>query len=116
VKESILVCDDTPDVCEMFATFLGNAGYNAIPVTSLPQAMHIYETVVPALVITDDLGGGGIAWAEALHGYGQKVIITSAVLPEETYDPNRTVSAPRLTKPFSLQDLLAKVADMLRQK
>jgi two-component system cell cycle sensor histidine kinase/response regulator CckA len=114
-RESILLVEDEPAVRQLFATALTRAGYRVFEARNGQEALKVFDEHGDAidLLLTDMrmpyMGGGELAQVLRSRRKTLKLICISgypgAVESELTED--------FLAKPFSREDLLAKVREVL---
>jgi two-component system cell cycle sensor histidine kinase/response regulator CckA len=114
-RESILLVEDEPAVRQLFATALTRAGYRVFEARNGQEALKVFDEHGDAidLLLTDMrmpyMGGGELAQVLRSRRKTLRLICISgypgAVESELTED--------FLAKPFSREDLLAKVREVL---
>ena len=117
---SILVVDDEKNIREVIASILGIEGYTVHQAGSYEQAIDKLDTEMVDLVLTDILLGGksGIDILNEVNGRftGCPVIVmTGAPSIETASDAVRLGADNYITKPFSLEELLARINAVLRR-
>lgn len=119
---NILILDDEEKICELIKVFLGTMGqFNSIVVANNTlQALQKFQNQRFDLLILDHVLPGklGIEFADTLRKsvkfHNLKILLISGFLQQE--DVLRSVDLgikDILVKPFSRQQLVGKVAEML---
>ena len=108
----ILVVEDDPDVRDTVCELLELGGYTTRSVGSVNEALEALgqdESIclVLADVVMPDMGGFDLAKAMEERDVQTPIALISGYAPSHD---DRTASLPRITKPFSLTDLLGFVA------
>jgi two-component system KDP operon response regulator KdpE len=115
----ILVVDDDPNILEMISMHLLNAGYQVMTARDGDQALAIIENEKPDLVLLDILmpSVDGLEVCEQVREYSLvPIIIISAVGHEDQKVKALDLGADDyLTKPFGVQELMARVRVALRR-
>jgi DNA-binding response OmpR family regulator len=114
---TVLVVDDHQDTAEMLAEFLGEAGFHAQIATSALEALRVYETLRPALVITDE-GLGTMTGSDLLRVLRRKYGAAVGRALFLTGDPDAVTALPGdvvLEKPIGLDALIAAIYSILGQ-
>jgi CheY-like chemotaxis protein len=114
---SILVVDDNHDNTEIIAAYLGARGYPITVAHSGDEALALFETVRPSLVLLDVMMPGRDGWdvcrlmkQHPVLGRRVRVIMVTAL---DEWDDKRqaiqTGADDYVTKPFDLPALASKV-------
>ena len=111
----VLVVEDDPDVRETVCELLELGGYAALPVPSAREALRVLgEDASIRLVLSDvvmpEMGGLGLAAAMAAEGIDTPLALISGYAPGQVEQGENGSDIPRITKPFSLSELLVFVA------
>lgn len=113
----ILLVEDEPDISEIAATVLENAGYQVTVAPDGLDGLEIARREKPGLIITDFQMPrlSGLEMIERLRasGYGNPIILTTASLEEQL--PRRPGYDAFLAKPYRLQALI-ELVETLRQR
>ncbi len=122
MSQRILVVDDEPDITALVAYHLARAGYRVSTATSGPEALKAAQEERPDVVVLD-LMLPGVSGYEVLEELRKReatrevgVILLTA--RKEEADRIRGLSQGAddyLTKPFSPQELILRVAALLRR-
>lgn len=116
----ILVVDDEPDLREILQCNLEAAGYDVDTASSAEEALQLMDRC-PSLLLLDVMMGGmsGFALAKVLReeqGLKVPIIFLTAKDTEEDLLHGFSVGADDyISKPFSLQEVLARVKAVLRR-
>src|SRR5512138_2421045 len=115
----ILVADDDPDLLDLVAYALGQAGYLVVKAKSGTEAIGQYDAEGPDLAILDINmpGATGFEVCAALRERGTTPIIMLTARGDEQ-DLVRALEMGAddyLTKPFSPRTLLARIKALLRR-
>lgn len=115
----ILVADDDPDLLDLVAYALGQAGYLVVKARNGTEAIAGYDAETPDLVILDINmpGATGFEVCASLRERGTTPIIMLTARGEEQ-DLVRALELGAddyLTKPFSPRTLLARIKALLRR-
>ncbi|MEX0690786.1 MAG: response regulator transcription factor [Gemmatimonadales bacterium] len=122
MRQHILVVDDEPDITALVAYHLARAGYRVTTATSGAEALRAAEDQAPDLIVLDlmlpDLSGIDVlAELRRRPDTGEMGVILLTARREET-DRIQGLSLGAddyLTKPFSPQELVLRVAAVLRR-
>lgn len=116
----ILVVDDEPDLRDILQCNLEAAGYDVITAASAEEALQLMDSN-PALLLLDVMMGGmsGFTLARVLReerGFKMPIIFLTAKDTEDDLLHGFSVGADDyISKPFSLQEVLARVKAVLRR-
>jgi two-component system cell cycle sensor histidine kinase/response regulator CckA len=116
-RETILLVEDEPAVRQLFAQALGRAGYRVYEARNGPEAVKVFEKHSDAidLLLTDMrmpfMGGAELAQQLRARCQTLKLLCVSGYPSAES-----DVIWDFLAKPFSRDDLLAKVREVLDRK
>jgi DNA-binding response OmpR family regulator len=117
----VLIVDDEPYILRILAFKLRRAGYIALEATSSEEALAVLgESPVHCLVLDVSLATptSGFELAERLREdpryCGLPIIfLTARSLPQDVSQGRRLAACAYITKPFSLQQVLAEVERQL---
>jgi two-component system OmpR family response regulator len=116
----VLVVDDEPNITDLVATALRYEGFDAVAAGSGREALALVESFRPALVVLDvmlpDLDGFEVQ--RRLVERGQRVPVLFLTARDATEDKIRGLTIggdDYVTKPFSLEELIARVRAVLRR-
>lgn len=120
--ERILVVDDEPDIVALVAFHLVKAGYRVSTSANGPDAIAQAKQEAPALIVLDLMlpGMSGFEVLEQLHADESTRHVAVLMLTARREEPDRirglSLGADDyLTKPFSPQELVLRVAAILRR-
>jgi two-component system phosphate regulon response regulator PhoB len=120
--ERILVVDDEPDIVALVAYHLAKAGYSVSTATSGPEGLAAARREKPSLVVLDLMLPGltGLEVMEQLREdpatSRMAVLMLTARREESDRIKGLTLGADDyLTKPFSPQELMLRIAAILRR-
>lgn len=118
-KTQILVVDDEAQILRALRVILRDAGFEALPASSLEQALDQVAVHSPAAAIVDLLlpDGDGVQLCERLREWTQMpIILLSAVGDEDAKVKALAAGADDyITKPFSPRELTARLEANLRR-
>jgi two-component system phosphate regulon response regulator PhoB len=121
-SERVLVVDDEPDIVALVAYHLAKAGYRVSTAASGLEALEAIARERPALVVLDLMlpGLSGYEVLERLRAADETRDLAVLMLTARREEPDRihglTLGADDyLTKPFSPQELVLRVAAILRR-
>ena len=119
-EETILVVEDDDSVRTYSVDALRDLGYGVIEARDGPSALRILETQTPVdLLFTDVILPGGMTGAQVAARAremrpGLKVLFTTSYARNAIFHHGRLDKGVQLiTKPFSFEELAAKVRDVL---
>ena len=115
----LLAVDDDPDLLALVAFALTNAGYSVVKAADTHEAIRVFDSELPNLVILDiNLpSGSGFDVCKSIRGRSEVPILMLTARGEEE-DLVRALELGAddyLTKPFSPRTLLARVKALLRR-
>jgi two-component system cell cycle sensor histidine kinase/response regulator CckA len=117
-RETILLVEDEPAVRQLFAQALGRAGYRVYEARNGQEAITVFDKHADAidLLLTDMrmpyMGGAELAQQLRARSHRLKLLCVSGYPGGGDSD----TMADFLAKPFSRDDLLAKVREVLDRK
>ncbi len=120
--ERVLVVDDEPDIVALVAYHLAKAGYRVSTAATADEALRAARDERPALVVLDLMlpGASGYEVLEQLRCGASTRDIAVLMLTARREEPDRIRGLALgaddyLTKPFSPQELVLRVAAILRR-
>jgi signal transduction histidine kinase/ActR/RegA family two-component response regulator len=119
--QTVLVVDDEPDQRLIAEEILDELGYRVVTAASGEEALEHLDRDPPDLVVLDMLLGQGLSGLQTYRRMvarrpGQRAIIASGFAETDDVRSTQALGAGRLvSKPYSLADLAAAVAEELRR-
>jgi two-component system KDP operon response regulator KdpE len=118
-RPGILVVDDEPQIARVLKTTLASRGYDVRTAANGLEALEMFAASPPDLVITDLAMPemNGLELCQRIRAQGETPIIVLSVRSQEEVKV-RALDAGAddyVTKPFSIQELLARVRAQLRR-
>ena len=119
MHETILVVDDEPQITRVLRTTLESSGYRVVLARNGLEALERLRADPPALIITD-LSMPEMDGVELTREVRQRLQIPILVLSVQNQDAAKVRALDEgaddyVTKPFSIQELLARVRALLRR-
>jgi two-component system, OmpR family, response regulator len=115
----VLVVDDDPNITDLVATTLRYEGFEVNTVDSGRDAITMVESFVPDLIVLDvmlpDLEGFDVQRRLADSGRRTPVLFLTARDATEDKVRGLSIGDDYLTKPFSLEELVARIRAILRR-
>ncbi len=116
----MLVVDDEPNIAELVATALRYEGFDAAIAATGQQALAAVKTSAPHLLILDVMlpDVDGFTVQKRLRGDGLRVPVLFLTARDSVEDKVRGLTLggdDYLTKPFSVEELVARVRAILRR-
>ena len=117
---TVLLVDDQPALRAVTARILGRAGYDVLAAANGPEALELAETreridVLLTDVVMPEMLGQQLAELLRERRPTVRVIFISGFARPALEHGGRPLDGPLLQKPFSAGELLAQVAETLRQ-
>jgi DNA-binding NtrC family response regulator len=117
----ILVIDDEEDMLANYRRLLKRTGYECLTLADPAQALASVPTFQPDLVITDYImpGLGGLEVLSRIHEIDPAlpvIMVTGFGSVEGAVTALKNRAADYLTKPFSVEELLAKIQEALSRR
>jgi len=118
-KKTILIVDDEVKIVEVVKSYLENSGYRAECAYNGAQALQLFDTCAPVLVILDlmlpDMSGEDVCRVIRKKSKTPIIMLTAKV-EEENIIGGLTLGADDyITKPFSPRQLMARIEAVLRR-
>lgn len=119
-RRTLLVVDDDPNHLELVANFLSPLGFAVLLAPTAEQALTMIEDITPDLFILDiDLPGqDGWKLAERLRAGAHRAtpiaMISGHAMDGRKPSPEIALCDAFLAKPYNLDDLLVRLAELLR--
>lgn len=115
----MLVVDDDPNITDLVATTLRYEGFEVNTVDSGRDAITMVESFAPDLIVLDvmlpDLEGFDVQRRLAESGRRTPVLFLTARDATEDKVRGLSIGDDYLTKPFSLEELVARIRAVLRR-
>jgi two-component system phosphate regulon response regulator PhoB len=119
----ILVVEDEAAIAELVAINLRHAGHEVTVASNADQAQLEVDAVLPDLVVLDWMlpGQSGLALARQWRGAGRTRAMPIIMLTARAEEADKIVGLDAgaddyLAKPFSTQELMARIRAVLRRK
>ena len=119
-KVRLLVVDDEPNILELLSVSLRFVGFEVATATNGNDALERARELQPALVVLDVMMPGldGFEVARALRSRGDRVPVVFLTARDSTEDRVQGLTLggdDYITKPFSLEEVVARVRAVLRR-
>ncbi len=118
-KAKLLIVDDDPMTCRLVKIQLEMEGYTCVTLSDAERAMEVIATESPGLVLIDfHLGThGGLDLLRTIRSHEEYQYLPVIVISGMDYKRESELVGANgfMLKPFSLQDLLATVQEVLNR-
>src|SRR4051794_41113322 len=119
-EAKLLVVDDEPNIVELLSASLRYAGFDVATARSGTEAMRVAEEFQPDLLVLDVMmpGMNGFDVVRRLRGDGRRVPVLFLTARDSTEDKITGLTLggdDYVTKPFSLEEVLARIRAILRR-
>ena len=122
MSSTILVVEDEPEMQQLIAVNLQQAGYRALRAANVPAAETLLREVLPNMVLLDwQLPETlGVTFARRLRGDQRTADIPIIMLTARAQESDKVTALDAgvddyITKPFSLRELLARIRAVMRR-
>ncbi len=117
---SVLLVDDQPDIRMTICLALERDGHEVIQAGDGPEALARFEDSGPVELVMLDIGLPGGSGLDVLTNLRQRSDVPVILVTSRSDEPDRIVGLRMgaddyVVKPFSLQELMARVAAVLRR-
>jgi len=119
----VLVVEDEPAIAELITLNLKHAGYQVVVAADAAQAQQEIDRVLPDLVVLDWMlpGQSGLMLARQWRSDGRTKELPIIMLTARSDEPDKVAGLDAgaddyLTKPFSTNELMARIRAVLRRK
>jgi two-component system response regulator AtoC len=122
MKEKIMVVDDVDTIARVYARFLERMGYDVRIAFNGVEALEVWESYQPDLIISDirmpKMNGFELANTIRNRKPDQKIILMTGYADEaEVLEQQKSHGFPFFTKPADLQTTVSKIVkDVLADK
>jgi len=118
-KKTILIVDDEVKIVEVVKSYLENSGYRAECAYNGAQALQLFDTCAPVLVILDlmlpDMSGEDVCRVIRKKSKTPVIMLTAKVEEENIIGGFTLGADDYITKPFSPRQLMARIEAVLRR-
>ena len=116
----LLVVDDEPNILELLSVSLRFAGFEVATATNGADALNRVRDFAPDLLVLDVMMPGldGFAVARSLRGSGDRTPVLFLTAKDATEDRVQGLTIggdDYVTKPFSLEEVVARIRAVLRR-
>jgi two-component system, OmpR family, phosphate regulon response regulator PhoB len=119
----ILVVEDEPSIAELISVNLRHNGFQPVWAEDGPSAQRELDAVLPDAILLDWMlpGQSGLALARKWRGEARTKGIPILMLTARSDEPDKVAGLDAgaddyITKPFSTQELLARIRAVLRRR
>jgi two-component system phosphate regulon response regulator PhoB len=119
----VLVVEDESAIAELISINLRHAGYEVVVAASADAAQQAIDRVLPDLVVLDWMlpGQSGLQLAKRWRSESRSKALPIIMLTARSEEPDKIAGLDAgaddyLTKPFSTQELLARIRALLRRR
>ncbi len=117
--QRVLVVDDEPKITEVVGSYLAKAGYIPVIASGGAQAMRLFESERPSLVILDlmlpDFSGEEVCRRLRARSRVPIIMLTAKIEDSDAVRGLGLGADDYVTKPFSPRQLMARVEAVLRR-
>lgn len=118
-NRQILIVEDDEDTAEVVSTLLNQAGYNAVTVERGEEALYNIASTPPDLVLLDinlpDINGLDVLRQVRTHSFLPMIVVSGFTRERDKVTALEAGADDYLAKPFSPEELVARVAALLRR-
>jgi two-component system OmpR family response regulator len=116
----LLVVDDEPNIVELLSASLRYAGFEVATASGGQQALEVARAFRPDLLVLDVMMPGldGFGVVSRLRGEGQRMPVVFLTARDATEDKVNGLTLggdDYITKPFSLEEVIARIRAVLRR-
>jgi len=115
----VLVVDDEPKIVDVVSGYLSAAGFAPVPAATGDQALALFESARPCLVILDlmlpDISGESVCRKLRARSRVPIIMLTAKVEDADAVKGLSIGADDYVTKPFSPRQLMARVEAVLRR-
>ena len=122
MENTILVVEDDPELQEVLALNLQNAGYKVLRASSTRQAEALVNATLPQLILLDWMlpDTPGLSFARKLRSESRTMAVPIILLTGRDGEPDKITGLEAgaddyLIKPFSPRELLARIKAVMRR-
>ncbi|MFJ2030839.1 response regulator transcription factor [Streptosporangium sp. NPDC087985] len=119
VEARLLVVDDEPNIRELLSASLRRSGFEVVTAVDGREAVHFAQRIRPDLVVLDvmlpDMDGFAVAGRLREMGGQMPVVFLTARDATDDKVAGLRVADDYVTKPFSLEEVLARIRAVLRR-
>ncbi|MFF4412326.1 response regulator transcription factor [Streptosporangium sp. NPDC001559] len=119
VEARLLIVDDEPNIRELLSVSLRRSGFEVVTAADGREAVHFAERIRPDLVVLDVMlpDMDGFTVAGRLRAMGGQIPVLFLTARDATDDKvtGLRVADDYVTKPFSLEEVLARIRAVLRR-
>src|SRR3954469_2709394 len=122
MDNTILVVEDNPELQEVLALNLQNAGYKVLRASTIRQAEALVNTTLPQLILLDWMlpDTTGLSFARKLRSESRTVAVPIILLTGRDAESDKITGLEAgaddyLIKPFSPRELLARIKAVMRR-
>ncbi len=119
----VLVVEDEPSIAELISVNLRHNGFEAVLASDGDQAQREVDAVLPDLILLDWMlpGHSGAALARQWRKHSRSKAVPIIMITARTEESDKVQGLDSgaddyLTKPFSTQELLARIRAVLRRR
>src|SRR5256885_11735488 len=123
MSSTILVVEDEPEMQQLIAVNLQQAGYRALRAANVPAAETLMREVRPNMVLLDWTLPEtlGVTFARRLRGDQRTADIPIIMLTARAQESDKVTALAAgvedyITKPFSLPELLPRITAVMRRR
>jgi DNA-binding response OmpR family regulator len=117
--QRVLVVDDEPKIAEVVSSYLLKAGFEPVSAATGTQALRLFDTARPCLVILDlmlpDLSGEEVCRRLRARSRVPIIMLTAKIEDGDAVRGLGIGADDYVTKPFSPRQLMARVQAVLRR-
>ena len=118
-RRRVLVVDDEPKIVDVVSSYLQRAGFDPVTAATGTQALEVFETTHPVLVILDlmlpDIPGEEVCRRLRARSRVPIIMLTARVEDADAVQGLDLGADDYVTKPFSPRQLMARVEAVLRR-
>jgi two-component system, OmpR family, phosphate regulon response regulator PhoB len=119
----VLIVEDEPAIAELIAVNMRHNGFEPVIASDGEQAQRELDAVLPDIILLDWMlpGASGISLARKWRAHARTKAVPILILTARSEEPDKVQGLDAgaddyITKPFSTQELLARIRAVLRRR